>query len=267
MATYIVGDIQGCYATFQRLLRRCDFQLGRDTLWLVGDLVNRGPRSLEVLQWVMAHPSAVTTVLGNHDLHLIAAAQGWAKPGPQDTLTEILTHPQGARLVDWLRRQPLLHRHGDGLLVHAGLLPPWTWERAQALARELEAVLQGQHAAELLQRVSAERLGPWREDAQGMDRLRLALAGLTRVRALSPSGVMNESFKAGPDQMPPRCFAWFDHPQRQAYPGTVYFGHWAALGFYRSQAAVGLDGGCVWGRSLLAYRREDGALFEEPAAE
>jgi bis(5'-nucleosyl)-tetraphosphatase (symmetrical) len=250
MATYVVGDVQGCMTTLERLLGRIQFSR-RDQLWFVGDLVNRGPRSLEVLRFVRALGSRAVAVLGNHDLHLIARAEGLATPKRRDTLDDVLDAPDCDELVEWLRHLPLVHRQGDLMLVHAGLLPRWSAKEAIGRARDVEDALRSRRRVELL--TGDGRTSRW-------------LRTFTRLRTCHLDGTGCD-FDGHPSHAPTGCLPWFSHPRRRSHGVTVVFGHWSALGLYVGTDAIGLDTGCVWGRSLTAMRVEDRAFFCEPAVE
>jgi len=249
MATYVVGDVQGCYQTLRALLSAAKFSDG-DRLWLVGDLVNRGPRSLEVLRYVSGLGERATVVLGNHDVHLLGRALNVYGAKRRDTLDEVLVAPDRRILIDWLRRRPLLYREGDWLMVHAGLLPRWSTAEAESEARRLEAVLAGPDAVSLL--------GDKRSES---------LAALTRLRMLRDSDGGPADYDGSPADAPKGLVPWFSAPQRRSLDVTVLFGHWSQLGLHRGAHEIGLDTGCVWGGSLTALRLDDGALFSEPARE
>lgn len=266
MAIYAVGDVQGCYRTLERLLARLGFDRRSDRLWLVGDLVNRGPRSLEVLRWAREMGDRVTAVLGNHDLHLLGRAAGTRRAKPKDTLDSVLGARDRDSLLDWLRRRPLLHRDGDRVLVHAGLLPAWTVARAEALAREAEAWLR-EPKADALRALARDGPRSWREDLGEKDRMRLAVESFTRLRTCGPDGRICRSFTGAPEQAPDGCLPWFAVPGRSSRGVTVVCGHWAALGLRIEPGLVALDTGCVWGRELTAVRLDDGAVFQEPFAD
>jgi bis(5'-nucleosyl)-tetraphosphatase (symmetrical) len=246
MATYAIGDIQGCYATLQGLLARIGFDAARDRLWLVGDLVNRGPRSLDVLRWARALDGRIVAVLGNHDLHLLGRAAGVRPRRDFDTFDDILQAPDRDPLLEWLAARPLLYREGDRVLVHAGLLPAWTVDDAEARARAAEAALRTGGPAAL---------------AGSPD-----MAALTRVRLVDGAGEPVPDYSGPLDGAPPGTMPWFAHPARRSRGSRIVFGHWAALGLVLDDDAVGLDTGCVWGRCLTAMRLEDGAVFSEPTA-
>lgn len=265
MATYAIGDIQGCYAPLRRLLRRIRFDPAADRLWLVGDLVNRGPQSRDVLHWATDHGDRVRMVLGNHDLHLIARYDGVSGRKKRDTLDQVLEAPDAGELVDWLARQPFIVREENWVMVHAALHPSWSLEDAERLAREASAALKGERKR-TLRGVFAHRPSRWDPKHGRKKRLQLALSVLTRLRIMNRDGVMQHGFSGGPRDIPDGCVPWFEMPTRRTSSATVLFGHWAALGLYVSPRYVGLDTGCVWGKALTAMRLEDRKIFQEPAA-
>jgi bis(5'-nucleosyl)-tetraphosphatase (symmetrical) len=261
MSTYAIGDIQGCYATLLRLLERIESRPEHDRLWLVGDLVNRGPRSLEVLRWARGLGDQLSMVLGNHDLHFIALALGCGIPKPKDTLDAALSAPDREALVDWLRRQPLLHRNERFTLVHAGLLPEWGWDDAERWARRLEEVLRGPDAPSVLRGIYRPRFPAWADARDDEERLQLALAALTRLRFVDKAGRMDLRFKGPPEMAPPRLTPWFEAVTDRAAGPPILFGHWSALGHCVVPGGVALDSGCYLRRSLTAFRIDDGAAF------
>jgi bis(5'-nucleosyl)-tetraphosphatase (symmetrical) len=267
MATYAIGDVHGCFATLAALLARIGFAPRRDRLWMVGDLVNRGPRSLEVLRWAAELDDALVAVLGNHDLHLLARAAGVAERKRRDTLDAVLAAPDRDPLLAWLRRRPLLHREGDQVLVHAGLLPEWSVAQAERLARETEERLRGADGDRLLRLGEAKRAERWSERLTPGARARVTLATMARLRALTAAGRMCADFSGPPAELPPGCLPWFELPARRSRNALVVFGHWAALGLHLAPGIAALDSGCVWGRSLTALRLDDGKVFVEPARE
>jgi len=265
---YLIGDLQGCCDAFDRLLAEIDFSPSRDRLHVLGDLVNRGPRSLAVLRWAADRDEErVVAVLGNHDLHLLARAAGLAKERRRDTLEEVLAAPDRDDLLAWLRRRPLLHREGGYILVHAGLLPEWTVGEAEGLARQVEGEFRGDRADRLLGTLRDEPPGPWRDDLPGAARRRLALAAFTRLRTLVPGKGLCTDFSGPPEEAPDGCLPWFLVPKRQSRDATLLFGHWAALGYLRKEGIVALDTGCAWGRELTALRLDDGRVFQVAARE
>ncbi len=266
MSTYAIGDIQGCHATLQALLERIRFEPARDRLWLTGDLVNRGPASLEVLRWARGLDDRNVTVLGNHDLRLLAVAAGVSALKTTDTFGPVLTAPDRDDLLHWLSRRPLFHREGNRALVHAGLLPDWSWDRAESLAAEAGRRLADlESARELLQAwKKKQQLSPWSGDLSPAERVRTAIAVFTLLRTVTADGRMCLDFSGPPGQAPPGCRPWFAVRNGAPAGALVVHGHWSTLGFHRSERSVGLDTGCVWGRTLTAYRLEDETVFEEP---
>lgn len=264
MATYAVGDIQGQFSEFQALLERCAFDPKRDRLWLVGDLVNRGPESLATLRWVYAQRNAIVTVLGNHDLHLLAVAYGGAQLKTKDTLTEILKAPDRERLLGWLRQQPLVHVERDYCMVHAGLLPQWSVAQAQSIASEIQAQLRGTAFSAFLKDMYGNDAGPWHDGLTGMARWRLALNAFARMRFCREDGVLEFDHKAGAEQAPAGFLPWFRLAAPRWSTHTILFGHWSALGLQMQHGIIALDSGCVWGRALSAVRLEDRQVFQVP---
>ncbi len=266
MATYAIGDVQGCFRSLERLLATLPLDERRDRLWLAGDLVNRGRGSLEVLRWAEAQGDRVTAVLGNHDLHLLAVDAGVRHAKAGDTLGPLLRAPDRPRLLDWLRRQPLLHREGATVMVHAGLLPEWTLDQAEALAREVEAELRGPTPGEALRRLCAGSFDRWPADpVDATTRTAATVAVMTRLRTLHTDGAWCR-FTGPPAEAPDGCVPWFDLPHRRGDDALVVFGHWSALGVHQGPGAIGLDTGCVWGRQLTAVRLDDRAVFQVDCA-
>ncbi|MBK7953871.1 MAG: symmetrical bis(5'-nucleosyl)-tetraphosphatase [Candidatus Accumulibacter sp.] len=262
MATYAIGDIQGCFDSLQQLLEKCRFDPASDRLWLVGDLVNRGPRSLATLRFVRGLGSAAVTVLGNHDLYLLMAAAGFGRRSKGDTLDEILNAPDRDELLDWLRHRPLCHREGEFCLVHAGLLPQWTVARARALAAEAEAMLASSSYTDFLANMWGSEPAAWSEDLEGWPRLRVIVNAMTRMRFCSPAGVMEFKSKGEVTAAPANCLPWFAVPGRRSAAEVLVFGHWSALGLRVEPNLLALDSGCYWGRHLTAVRLDDRALFQ-----
>ncbi|WP_447977812.1 symmetrical bis(5'-nucleosyl)-tetraphosphatase [Candidatus Nitrospira bockiana] len=267
MATYAIGDVQGCWTALERLIAHIGFTPDRDRLWFVGDLVNRGPQSHSVLRFVKDLGAAAITVLGNHDLHLLAVASGAVPPRGKDTFTDILEAPDRNELIAWLGHRPLLHREirdrRDWLLVHAGLVPQWTARQVEGYAREIERALRSDEQSALLRLIYDDGAPTaWSEDLSGLTRLAFVARALTRLRVCSLTGEMNLSFKRTLDDIPPGFVPWFQVPGRRSADATIVFGHWAALGLYVHDDVIGLDSGCVWGRSLTALRLEDRKVFQ-----
>jgi bis(5'-nucleosyl)-tetraphosphatase (symmetrical) len=258
MRTFAIGDIQGCFAEFDQLLEQIQFDPQRDRLWLVGDLVNRGPQSLEVLRKVKALGAAAVTVLGNHDLHLLAAALSPAESlKPKDTLGEIFAAPDRDELLHWLRHRSMLHSD-DALgytMVHAGLAPQWTLGQAQACARELEIALRDDAACvELFANMYGDQPDRWSDDLKGFARLRFITNCFTRMRFCSLDGRLELKYKGSLSKAPRQLVPWFQVPQRQWQGTRIVCGHWSALGFHRSDDVLAIDTGCVWGDRLCAVR-------------
>lgn len=263
MATYAIGDIQGCFDSLQQLLAKCAFDPARDRLWLVGDLVNRGPRSLETLRFVRSLGKAALTVLGNHDLYLLMVAEGGAKArGKDDTLQPILDAPDCAELLDWLRQQPLCHVEDDYCMVHAGLLPQWSIKKARKLAREVEAALQGEQYREFIANMWGSQPDRWSDDLEGWPRLRAVVNAMTRMRFCSADGVMDFKVKGELARAPAGYMPWFEVPGRKSAKSVLVTGHWSALGFRQSENMLALDSGCLWGGHLTAVRLEDRQVFQ-----
>ncbi len=256
MAFYVIGDVQGCNAALGRLLQHIDFSPSRDTVCFVGDLVNRGPDSLGVLQRLMALGDAARCILGNHDLHLLAVAHGIRAAHSGDTLEPILNNPQRDRLLAWMRTQPLARMESpfgkDLLLVHAGVLPAWSAEKTLALAGEVHAVLGSDALQPYLQTMYGNTPQRWSDALHGADRLRVVVNALTRLRYCSADGAME--FASKETQAPSGYLPWFAVPGRASAGTRIAFGHWAALGWTARENVWGLDTGCVWGRSLSALR-------------
>jgi bis(5'-nucleosyl)-tetraphosphatase (symmetrical) len=262
MARYAIGDLQGCCDELKALLERCHYSADRDQLWFVGDLVNRGPQSLETLRFVRSLGAGVTVVLGNHDLHLLALAFGSKrKQKDGDTLSEILDAPDRDQLLEWLLGRPLAvydEPRGD-FLVHAGLAPEWTPRAAAKLAREVEAVLRDD-ARTLFDAMYGNKPDHWNESLRGMDRLRFVINVFTRMRFCHADGSIDLKTKCAPGEQPEDLLPWFDVPGRKSTGVRVVCGHWSTLGYRRRKDLLALDSGCVWGGSLTAVNLD----LEEP---
>lgn len=258
MATYAIGDVQGCYDELQALLDYLKFDRKRDQLWFTGDLVNRGPRSLDVLRLVSGLGDAAITVLGNHDLHLLALASvPGAKGKALDTLDEVLAAPDRDELLSWLRHQPLLHHDAQlgYTMVHAGLPPQWDLAQAQTCAKEVSSTLRApQFYRVLFSHMYGDKPDQWSEDLRGMERLRFITNCFTRLRFCDAEGHLKLKFKGPPDAVGAGIYPWFRAPKRRSKSLRIVFGHWSALGFHDGDGVLGLDTGCVWGGSLCAMR-------------
>jgi bis(5'-nucleosyl)-tetraphosphatase (symmetrical) len=265
MALYAIGDIQGCHTEFRDLLDVIGFDVSRDRLWLVGDLVNRGPGSLAVLRDVMAMGDAATVVLGNHDFHLLTIAAGHRKPHRGDTLDDVLTAPDRDALVAWLMRRPLVAVEGEYAMVHAGLLPSWSATQALSLSREVEAMLASDRAHEFLGVLYGDEPRQWRDDLTGYDRLRVIVNACTRLRFCASDDTMELAEKRGVQSTPEGFAPWFQHPERRSASSTVVCGHWSTLDLLLTPNMMMLDSGCVWGGALTAVRLPDRRVFQVPS--
>lgn len=263
MATFAIGDVHGCFRTLQQLVKAVRFDPGRDRLWLVGDLVNRGPGSLEVLRWVRQLGDGAVCVLGNHDLKLLARGLGIRSSLKNSPLSSILAAPDRQELIGWLRSRPLVHREGGHVLVHAGLLPEWTVDRAIRMGGEIQRRLAGPGAVELLRCLAARNLSEFKEKEPGSLRLATALRAMTQLRTLNPDGSMDLDFVGPLAEMPDHLIPWFAFPGRRNSSATIVFGHWAALGLFQAPGIAGLDSNCVRGGRLTAMRLEDGRVFQQ----
>lgn len=265
MAHYAIGDIQGCFDEFTLLLDKINFNHGTDTLWLVGDIVNRGPKSLEVLQFCMEHESSVRMVLGNHDLHLLAVGCGEGTVKRSDTITPILTHTDSKKMLDWLRFQPLLIKGVRHVMVHAGILPQWTIARAELLASETEAELRGKKYKKFFSKMYGNKPAEWSDELTGYDRLRMIVNVFTRMRALTLKNELDYDYKSTLKKMPTNLRPWFKAPNRQNLSHTIVFGHWSSLGFMNTDNILSLDTGALWGGELTAINLADHSITQVPS--
>ena len=257
MATYAIGDIQGCYHAFSALLGRLKFNPKCDKLWLVGDLINRGSGSLEVLRWCYQHQNCIKTVLGNHDLHALVVAHGFKKATKSDTLQALLDAPDSDALLMWLRHQPLMFSDDNFaekpyVVVHAGLLPQWSIAEALSYASEVECALQADSYLEFLANMYGNLPNQWQTDLTGFDRLRVITNAMTRMRICTAQGEMEFTFKGELQDIPTGYFPWFDAPNRQSQTSQIICGHWSALGLHQRDNIHALDTGCLWGGQLTA---------------
>lgn len=264
MATYAIGDIQGCMSALRSLLNHIKFDQAQDRLWFVGDLVNRGPDSLEVLRFVKQLGPSAVTVLGNHDIHLLALWSQVTQPGRKDTLQPVLSAPDADELLHWLRHRSLLHAEDGFVMIHAGILPSWSLSQATALAREVEEALQQDNFQDVLPAIYFRKNVDLSAQKSRKERLGFTTNVLTRLRVCTKEGVPEFSFKGPPTERPPGYFPWFQIPNRVTHHETIIFGHWSALGIVQEEHIVALDGGCVWGRELVTMRLEDRQLFRVP---
>jgi bis(5'-nucleosyl)-tetraphosphatase (symmetrical) len=262
MTRYAVGDLQGCYDPLRRLLNRVKFDPNRDQLWSVGDIVNRGPQSLECLRFFYTLGGSARMVLGNHDLHLLAVAQGIRPIKRGDTLQPILDAPDCAELLEWLRHSPLLHRDGIYTMIHAGLAPQWSIQRAQQLADEVSGVLKSERMVDFLRGMYGDTPNCWSNDLSGIERWRTITNYLTRLRFCTREGVLDLKSKEGPGSAPLGFMPWFDVPERKSAGDILIVGHWATLmGKTRREDVIALDTGCVWGNQLTLFNLETRALL------
>lgn len=269
MATYAIGDIQGCYDPFIALLKKIAFNPHSDTLWLAGDLINRGSGTLQTLRHIvdLDHQyQCIKAVLGNHDLHFLAVAHGYKKPSRSDTLDELLSAPDRAELINWLRKCPLVH--SDSALrytmVHAGIPPQWSIEQSLSRAAEVEAVIQSEQLEAFLANMYGNQPEIWSDELQSFDRLRSITNYFTRMRFCDADGRLDLKCKTGAGDAPAGLAPWFSHANRIASKDKILFGHWAALegDTGSSENVFALDTACVWGGKLSALRLEDGVMFQ-----
>lgn len=269
MATYAIGDVQGCFGSLAVLLETLRFDPASDRLWFTGDLVNRGPRSLETLRFIRDLGDRAIIVLGNHDLHLLGAACGGRRLKAGDTLTDVLEAPDRDELIAWLRRQPLLHRDAaQGItMVHAGLPPQWTLDVAQTCAAAVEAELRGAGIKKLMRQMSGHQCDGWSASLPCADQLGYIINCLTRLRYCDPAGRLELREKGPPGSQPPPYLPWFAVPGRLHASETVIFGHWASLGACSEPGVHALDTGCVWGGALTALCLETWERTSVPCAD
>ena len=261
MSTYAIGDVQGCYDELRLLLDEIAFDPAADRLYFVGDIVNRGPLSLETVRFIKNLGEAAVTVLGNHDLHLLAVAQGASKTKRRDTFGDILGAPDRDDLLDWLRHRPILHSTGEFYLIHAGLPPQWDMETAARCAKEVEEVLRGDGAAEFFTRMYGDSPTLWTEQLEGWERIRFITNCFTRLRYCDLEGALDMKEKGGPGSQAANLLPWFRVPGRRSEGAKIVFGHWSTLGFHLENDCVCLDTGCLWGGELTALGLEDGRRF------
>jgi bis(5'-nucleosyl)-tetraphosphatase (symmetrical) len=257
MATYAIGDIQGCFDELKELLKVCGYRPS-DRLWFVGDLVNRGPKSVEVLRFVRDLGSRAVVVLGNHDLHLVTQHEGFERKRKDDTFDDVLEAKDADELVEWLRTRPMMHVAEGHAMLHAGLLPQWSIKQALALGKEVETALRAPDYREFLKNMYGSKPEEWSDSLTGWDRLRVIVNAMTRMRFCSQDGRME--FHAKGAKPPPGYLPWYE--TRRSKEAPIVFGHWSQLGLRLDAGATCLDSGCVWGGSLSALRLEDRALYQ-----
>lgn len=256
---WIVGDVQGCLASLRSLLERLP---SSPRLLFIGDLVNRGPQSLDSLRFVMSLGRRAEALLGNHDLHLLAVAAGIRRQHDDDTLAEILAAPDRDQLLDWLRARPLARHEAGALFVHAGVLPQWSVDKTLALAGEVEARLRAPDYRDFLATMYGNRPARWDDALDGADRARCVINALTRLRFVDADGTMDFTVKEGAGAAPPGFVPWFDHPDRATHGTPVIFGHWSTLGLMLREDVACVDTGCVWGGALTALAWPDRRLVQ-----
>jgi bis(5'-nucleosyl)-tetraphosphatase (symmetrical) len=262
---WAIGDLQGCCTPFTQLMAHPELASDPHTrFWYAGDLVNRGPQSLATLRLVISLGERAVAVLGNHDLHLLGTAAGARKLSKSDTLEEILSAPDAADLIDWLRHRPLAHYEQGHLLVHAGILPHWDVAKTLSLAAEVQQALRGPQWRKTLQKMYGNAPPLWDDGLKGGKRIRVIVNALTRMRLCTPAGSMEFATKAAPGTCASGLVPWFDAPNRATANVTVIFGHWSSLGLMLRDNVVCLDTGCVWGGSLTAMRLRDHKIIQVP---
>ncbi len=258
MAEYAIGDVQGCFDELRLLLTKIDFDPKQDRVYFVGDIINRGPKSLETLRFIKSLGNSAVTVLGNHDLHLLSVACGASKTKRRDTFGDILSAPDRDELLYWLRTRPLLHFTGEFYLIHGGLPPQWGMDTASRCAREVEAMLRGERAGEFFQRMYGDSPDRWSEELEGWPRLRFITNCLTRMRYCDRNGVLDMKENGPPGSQAPHLMPWFTVQGRRSENAKILFGHWSTLGFHEENQCYCLDTGCLWGGELTALRLDDG---------
>lgn len=265
---WMIGDVQGCCAPLEQLLSHPDICADPDArFWFAGDLINRGPQSLQSLRRIIELGDRAVAVLGNHDLHLLGVVAGVRKPSKSDTIDEILNAPDADDLIDWLRHRPLVHFEHGHLLVHAGVLAKWDVAKTLALADEVQKMLRGPDWKKALQKMYGNEPAQWKDGYKGGKRLRVIINALTRMRLCTPQGHMEFNTKVAPGAWPAGLVPWFDVPNRQTRDVTVVFGHWSTLGLLVRSDVICLDTGCVWGGTLTALRMQDHKMVQIPCAQ
>ena len=256
MAMYLIGDVQGCDQALQNLLDKIEFSPSKDTLYLLGDLVNRGPDNVAVLRRLQQLGASAKCLLGNHDLHLLSMHLGWSQPKTGDTVNDVLQAPDRQALIDWLRHQSLAMYEAGILMVHAGVLPQWSIAQTLSLAAEVQAVLQSDAWSDFLRHMYGNLPNRWDDSLRGHERLRVIVNGLTRLRFCTEQGEMEFAHHGDTSEAPQGYLPWFDVPQRLTAHSTVAFGHWSSLSALHRDDVIELDTGCVWGRCLSALKIE-----------
>lgn len=254
MAIYAIGDIQGCFDDLLRLLDKINFDQSNDQIWFTGDLVNRGPKSLETIRFVRDLGSAAVTVLGNHDLHLLAASCNHRGAHKKDSLDAILAASDREKLLYWLRHRPLLHYNKDFCLIHAGLPPQWCFKKSAKMALKVEKVLQGKDYKDFLKQMYGNKPDLWSDDLKGIELLRFIVNCFTRMRYCESNGRLDFEHHGALGSQPKHLKPWFSIPGRKNNSMRIIFGHWSTLGFYQGNNCYAIDTGCLWGGQLTALR-------------
>lgn len=256
MAVYAIGDVQGCYKSLRKLIRITGFKSAKDQLWFCGDLVNRGPQSADVLRYIMDLGDSAVCVLGNHDLNLLAVANGCRETKAYDTLEEVLNAADSVEMLDWLRNRPFFHRADEyrACMVHAGIYPAWSIKKAETLAKEVQRVLRKGDYKSFLKKMYGNYPAYWDNTLEGWDRLRFITNTMTRMRYLDTSGALELDLKCAPGRQPPGFHPWFNVEGKRKPSWKVVFGHWSTLGLHWQNNAICLDSGCLWGGKLTAVR-------------
>lgn len=257
MATYAIGDIQGCYDEFRRLLDKLDFDPAHDQVWIAGDLVNRGPKSLETLRFIKGLGDAAVSVLGNHDMHLIATVISLGKTGKKDTLAPILRASDCDELVHWLRHQPLFHHDQGFCMLHAGLPPQWDFKQTLHMARLVEQTMRSKDHPRFFRSMYGNKPTIWQEDLSKSDQLRFAVNCFTRLRYCTADGQLDFTQKGEPGSQPSHLIPWYAVPGRKSLDMKIIFGHWSTLGYYEDYNCYSIDTGCIWGGKLTALCLSD----------
>lgn len=267
MATYVIGDVQGCCDSLEALVAKLPFDAAKDRLWFVGDLVNRGPKSRQTLHRIMAAGRRAVAILGNHDLHLLATAAGVRKPLALDTLDDVLNADDRNELIDWVRTRPLAHAQGNTLMVHAGVLPQWSAKKTIALAGEVSQRLASDHWKDFMHEMYGNTPAHWSDGLRHHERLRVIVNVLTRIRYLNADQSLELVNKNAPRQAPASLTPWFSARNRQTKNHQLIFGHWSTLGLINRANLIALDTGCVWGGRLSCVRLEDRKVFWQKSLE
>ena len=257
MAIYAIGDIQGCFNHLKRLLDKIGFDCTNDRLWLTGDLVNRGPSSLETLRFIKGLGESAVVILGNHDLHLLACYYGKRSPHKKDTLNAVLNAHDSEDLLNWLRNRPLLHHENNFCLVHAGLPPQWDIHLARRCAKKVEAILRDSTMVDqFFDHMYGDTPDSWDENLEEWAAVRFIVNAFTRMRYCKLDGSIDTKYKGIPGTQPKDLVPWFDHPHRKSNNQDIIFGHWSTLGTLCRKGIYNLDTGCVWGGKLTALKLE-----------